>query len=48
MKTVLCIDDDRTGLSLRKMMLEGEGYYVFTANNGEEGLALLDAGELTP
>jgi len=43
MKTVLCIDDDNTGLSLRKMMLEGEGYYVFTANNGEEGLALLNA-----
>jgi CheY-like chemotaxis protein len=43
MKAVLCIDDDITGLSLRKMMLEGEGYYVFTANNGEEGLALLDA-----
>jgi CheY-like chemotaxis protein len=43
MKTVLCIDDDSTGLSLRKMMLEAEGYYVFTANNGEEGIALLDA-----
>ena len=43
MKTVLCIDDDGTGLSLRKMMLEEEGYYVFTANSGEEGLALLDA-----
>ena len=43
MKTVLCIDDDGTGLSLRKMMLEGEGYHVVTANNGEEGLAVLDA-----
>ena len=43
MKTVLCIDDDSTGLSLRKMMLEAEAYYVFTANNGEEGLALLNA-----
>ena len=43
MKTVLCIDDDSTGLSLRKMMLEGDGYHVFTANNGEEGLALLNA-----
>lgn len=36
MKTVLCIDDDGAGLSLRKMMLEGEGYHVVTANNGEE------------
>ncbi|HET8825151.1 MAG TPA: response regulator [Terriglobales bacterium] len=41
MKTILCIDDDATGLSLRKMMLEGEGYCVVVAESGEQGLALL-------
>lgn len=41
MKTILCVDDDQTGLALRKMMLEGEGYRVFVANSGKEGLAIL-------
>jgi CheY-like chemotaxis protein len=40
-KTILCIDDDTAGLTLRKMMLESEGYEVFIAGSGEEGLALL-------
>lgn len=40
-KVVLCIDDDETGLALRKLMLEAEGYEVFTATSGDEGLALL-------
>jgi CheY-like chemotaxis protein len=40
-KTILCIDDDSAGLTLRKMMLESEGYQVFIAGSGEEGLALL-------
>jgi len=41
-KTVLCIDDDTAGLTLRKMMLESEGYEVFISASGEEGLALLE------
>jgi CheY-like chemotaxis protein len=41
-KKILCIDDDTAGLTLRKMMLESEGYEVFTALSGEEGLALLE------
>jgi CheY-like chemotaxis protein len=40
-KTVLCIDDDTAGLTLRKMMLESEGYEVFTAPSGEDGLQIL-------
>src|SRR4051812_40827439 len=40
-KTVLCIDDDTAGLTLRKMMLESEGYEVLIAGSGEDGLALL-------
>jgi CheY-like chemotaxis protein len=39
--TILCIDDDQTGLVIRKMMLEGEGYHVVTACTGEKGLELL-------
>lgn len=42
-KTILCIDDDTAGLTLRKMMLESEGYNVFIASSGEEGLALLQS-----
>jgi CheY-like chemotaxis protein len=38
---ILCIDDDRTGLLIRKMMLEAEGYQVVTASSGQEGLAAL-------
>ncbi len=41
MKTILCIDDDATGLGLRKMMFEAEGYRVLTAESGEQGLAVL-------
>jgi len=41
-KKILCIDDDTAGLTLRKMMLETEGYEVFIAASGEEGLSLLE------
>ena len=41
MKTILCVDDDENGLALRKMMLEAEGYRVYAASTGEEGLAIL-------
>lgn len=39
--TILCIDDDETGLLLRKLMLEGEGYRVLVAREGNKGLELL-------
>ena len=38
---ILCIDDEPTGLILRKMLLEGEGYSVLLASSGLEGLATL-------
>jgi CheY-like chemotaxis protein len=41
-KTVLCIDDEKIGLRVRKLLLEGEGYRVLTANNGQQGLELFD------
>jgi len=41
-KTVLCIDDEKIGLRVRKLLLEGEGYRVLTASNGQQGLDLFD------
>jgi CheY-like chemotaxis protein len=40
-KTVLCIDDEKIGLRVRKIMLEGHGFKVLTALGGEQGLAML-------
>ena len=37
-KTVLCVDDEKIGLRVRKIMLESRGYRVLTASNGPEGL----------
>jgi len=41
--TILCIDDESTGLILRKLLLEGEGYSVLLASGGLEGLATLQS-----
>jgi len=40
-KTVLCIDDEKIGLRVRKIMLEGHGFKVLTATSGQQGLMLL-------
>jgi CheY-like chemotaxis protein len=40
---VLCIDDERIGLRVRKLLLERAGYRVLTAPDGPAGLALFDA-----
>ncbi len=40
---VLCIDDERIGLRVRKLLLEGAGYNVLTAPDGPSGLASFDA-----
>ena len=37
-KTVLCVDDEKIGLRVRRIMLESRGFLVLTANNGPEGL----------
>jgi CheY-like chemotaxis protein len=37
---VLCIDDERIGLRVRKMLLERAGYDVLTAPDGPSGLAI--------
>lgn len=38
---ILCIDDDDTGLLIRKMMLEAEGYQVLSAADGQQGLEVV-------
>jgi CheY-like chemotaxis protein len=45
-KTVLCVDDEKIGLRVRKIMLEGHGFKVLTATSGEQGLSLLDKNEV--
>jgi CheY-like chemotaxis protein len=45
-KTVLCVDDERIGLRVRKIMLEGHGFKVLTATSGEQGLAVLDTHQV--
>jgi CheY-like chemotaxis protein len=39
-KTILCIDDDWSGLIGRKIFLESSGYEVLEATSGKEGLKL--------
>jgi CheY-like chemotaxis protein len=42
-KTVLCVDDEVNGLTLRKRVLENSGYRVLTATSGEEALRIYDS-----
>jgi CheY-like chemotaxis protein len=37
---VLCVDDEKVGLQVRRMLLERAGYRVLTALNGPAGLEL--------
>jgi CheY-like chemotaxis protein len=45
-KTVLCVDDERIGLRVRKIMLESRGYKVLTASNGPEGLKVFEENQV--
>jgi len=40
-KIILCIDDNRQGLAIRKLFLESLGYEVLLAHCGRDGLNLL-------
>ncbi len=40
-KTILCVDDEESGLFLRKLLLESAGFSVLTASNGKDGLAFV-------
>lgn len=41
-KIVLCVDDERIGLRVRKIMLESRGFKVLTASSGAQGLKLFE------
>lgn len=45
-KTVLCVDDERIGLRVRKIMLESRGFNVLTASDGRQGLELFDGNKV--
>lgn len=45
-KTVLCVDDERIGLRVRKIMLESHGFNVLTASDGRQGIAMFDKNEV--
>ncbi len=45
-KTVLCVDDERIGLRVRKIMLESHGFKVLTASGGRQGLTLFDENKV--
>jgi len=45
-KTVLCVDDEKVGLRVRKIMLESHGFKVLTASSGIQGLSLFDENEI--
>ena len=39
--TILCVEDNKAYLRLRKAVLEREGYLVLTASTGSEALSIL-------
>lgn len=39
---VLCVDDETTPLTLRKLVLERAGFHVLTASSGEQALQILN------
>jgi CheY-like chemotaxis protein len=45
-KTVLCVDDEKVGLRVRKIMLESHGFKVLTASSGLQGLTLFDDNDV--
>src|ERR1700722_5619227 len=40
--TILCVDDEETPRTLRKLILQKQGYQVITAASGAEALEILD------
>jgi len=45
-RTILCTDDNRFGLAIRKLPLEARGFKVLTALSGRVGLAMLDGSSV--
>lgn len=45
-KTVLCVDDEKIGLRVRKIMLESNGFRVLTATDGPQGLKVFTENQV--
>ena len=45
-RTLLCIDDDTHGLTVRKLLLEAFGFRVKTASSGHEGLKVFRSSKV--
>jgi len=41
-RLVLCVDDEKVGLQVRRMLLERSGYTVLTAQDGPTGLEVFE------
>ena len=44
--TILCVDDEETPRTLRKLILQKQGYHVVTAGSGDEALEVLDRAKI--
>ena len=44
--TILCVDDEETPRTLRKLILQKQGYQVVTAASGAEALEMLDRANI--
>src|ERR1700733_6382148 len=44
--TILCVDDEETPRTLRKLILQKQGYQVITAASGGEALEVLDRANI--
>ena len=45
--TILCVDDEDLPRTLRKLILQKQGYQVITAASGKEALLLLEQGGIS-
>jgi CheY-like chemotaxis protein len=45
--TILCVDDEETPRTLRKLILQKQGYQVITAASGTEALEVLERTSIT-
>lgn len=45
-KTVLCVDDEKIGLRVRRILLESHGFKVLTASSGAQGLEVFDKNDI--
>jgi len=41
-RRVLCVDDEKVGLAVRRILLEANGYFVLTAEGGPQALLIFD------